>query len=192
MYYFRFDELSNLCVNRELIIDQRLSILRYINSLDQEESWLKEKILLTGVEDYGKDLIGVQRLLKKHQRFVTELESNEGRIDRLLRYGESMSNSGIDGMLQSEIYQKAEHIKFSLNELKSKSRYRDSLLHDSEAYQQFSANTCEEDSWLMEKLASLITEVVDESIEAIQQRLSRLEAFNSDLQVNYFVNCLNY
>ena len=182
-----------MCVQRELITDERLKILRYINSLDQEESWFKEKILLTGVEDYGKDLIGVQRLLKKHQRFETEFQSHEVRIARLLQFGESLSHSRTDENLQSEICQKSENIKLLLGELKSKSVNRDVLLHDSEAFQQFSANTSEEDSWLMEKLASLETAVADESIEVIQQRLSRLEAFNSDLQVNnllFFVSII--
>ena len=182
---FRFDELSNLCIQRDFIIDQRVKVLRYLNSLDHEESWLKEKILLIGVDDYGKDLIGVQRLLKKHQRFECELQSHEVRIVSLLRFAESKSNTGADDVLESDIYRKSGSIKNSLDELISKSECRNRLLHDSESYQQFSANISEEDSWLMERLASLVSDVIDENIEAIQQRLSRLEAFNSDLQVSY-------
>ena len=40
----------------------------------------REKKLLAGTEDYGKDLTGVQNLLKKHQRFEAELNGHDGKV----------------------------------------------------------------------------------------------------------------
>ena len=40
----------------------------------------REKKLLVGSEDYGKDLTGVQNLRKKHKRLDAELASHEPAI----------------------------------------------------------------------------------------------------------------
>lgn len=44
----------------------------------------REKKLLVGSEDYGKDLTGVQNLRKKHKRLDAELTSHEPAIQVLL------------------------------------------------------------------------------------------------------------
>lgn len=40
----------------------------------------REKKLLASTEDYGKDLSGVQNLLKKHQRFEAELDGHDNKV----------------------------------------------------------------------------------------------------------------
>lgn len=40
----------------------------------------REKKLLVGSEDYGRDLTGVQNLRKKHKRLEAELENHEPAI----------------------------------------------------------------------------------------------------------------
>lgn len=40
----------------------------------------REKKLLVGSEDYGRDLTGVQNLKKKHKRLEAELENHEPAI----------------------------------------------------------------------------------------------------------------
>lgn len=40
----------------------------------------REKKLLVGSDDYGKDLTGVQNLRKKHKRLEAELSSHEPTI----------------------------------------------------------------------------------------------------------------
>ena len=42
--------------------------------------FFREKKLLVGSEDYGKDLTGVQNLRKKHKRLDAELASHEPAI----------------------------------------------------------------------------------------------------------------
>ena len=42
--------------------------------------WCREKMLLLGSTDYGKEMTGAQKLKKKHQRLENELESHEDKI----------------------------------------------------------------------------------------------------------------
>lgn len=70
----------------------------------------REKKLLVGSDDYGRDLTGVQNLKKKHKRLETELASHEPAIQAVQEAGEKLmdvSNLGVpeieqvnDGMNQ--------------------------------------------------------------------------------------------
>ena len=43
-----------------------------------------EKKILVGSDDTGKDLMGVQKLKKKHKRIEAEIGSHEPNVDRIL------------------------------------------------------------------------------------------------------------
>ena len=58
----------------------------------------REKKLLVGSDDYGRDLTGVQNLKKKHKRLETELASHEPAIQAVQEAGEKLmdvSNLGV-------------------------------------------------------------------------------------------------
>ena len=58
----------------------------------------REKKLLVGSDDYGRDLTGVQNLKKKHKRLEAELASHEPAIQAVQEDGEKLmdvSNLGV-------------------------------------------------------------------------------------------------
>lgn len=58
----------------------------------------REKKLLVASDDYGRDLTGVQNLLKKHKRLEAELASHEPAIQAVQEAGEKLmdvSNLGV-------------------------------------------------------------------------------------------------
>lgn len=60
--------------------------------------FLREKKLLVGSDDYGRDLTGVQNLKKKHKRLEAELASHEPAIQSVQEAGEKLmdvSNLGV-------------------------------------------------------------------------------------------------
>lgn len=50
----------------------------------------REKKLLVASDDYGRDLTGVQNLLKKHKRLEAELASHEPAIQAVQEAGEKL------------------------------------------------------------------------------------------------------
>lgn len=59
---------------------------------------IREKKLLVGSDDYGRDLTGVQNLKKKHKRLEAELASHEPAIQSVQEAGEKLmdvSNLGV-------------------------------------------------------------------------------------------------
>ena len=61
----------------------------------------REKKLLVGSDDYGRDLTGVQNLRKKHKRLEGELGSHEAAIQAVQETGTRLANES--HLMQDEI-----------------------------------------------------------------------------------------
>lgn len=69
-----------LGTNSQSLKPKLVKIGLFNRDIADEESWIKEKKLLVGSDDYGRDLTGVQNLKKKHKRLESELASHEPTI----------------------------------------------------------------------------------------------------------------
>lgn len=59
--------------------------------MDDEETWIREKKIIVSSEDYGRDLIGVRNLHKKHQRIEAEVAAHAPAIQQVLQQGEELT-----------------------------------------------------------------------------------------------------
>lgn len=106
----------------------------------------REKKLLVASDDYGRDLTGVQNLLKKHKRLEAELASHEPAIQAVQEAGEKLmdvSNLGVP-----EIEQRLKALALAWSELQALAGERGAKLQQSLAYQQFLAKVDEEEAWI--------------------------------------------
>ncbi|KAF6721700.1 Spectrin alpha chain, non-erythrocytic 1 [Oryzias melastigma] len=76
----RFTKIKSMAAGRRAKLNESHRLHQFFRDLDDEESWIKEKKLLVGSEDYGRDLTGVQNLRKKHKRLEAELGAHEPAI----------------------------------------------------------------------------------------------------------------
>lgn len=72
--------MKDLAGDRREKLDEANRLHQFFRDIDDEEAWIKEKKLLVGSDDYGRDLTGVQNLRKKHKRLDAELDSHEPAI----------------------------------------------------------------------------------------------------------------
>jgi len=106
----------------------------------------REKKLLVGSDDYGRDLTGVQNLKKKHKRLEAELGSHEPAIQAVQAAGERLkdvSNLGVP-----EIETRLRALNSAWTELKQLAAQRGQKLDESLTYQQFLAKVEEEEAWI--------------------------------------------
>ncbi|KAL1423826.1 hypothetical protein MTO96_003740 [Rhipicephalus appendiculatus] len=149
---------------------------------DHEESWIKEKKLLVGSDDYGRDLTGVQNLRKKHKRLDSELGAHEPAIQAVQEAGHKLmaeSNLGVP-----EIEQRLQALELSWRELKQMAGDRGHKLDESLVYQQFLAKVEEEEAWITEKQQLLSVEDCGDTMAAVQGLLKKHEAFEADFAVH--------
>ncbi|XP_065916481.1 spectrin alpha chain, non-erythrocytic 1-like [Dysidea avara] len=179
----QYAKLKILAASRREKLNDSLTLQQFYRSIDDEESWIKEKKLLASTEDFGKDLTGVQNLLKKHQRFEAELDGHDSKVKAVLQNGQLLMAT--DQQAMADIQHRCSQLEDMWRELKQCSASRKQKLEDSLAYQQFCANVDEEESWIGEKNTLVSAEDSGDTLAAVQGLLKKHEAFETDLQVHH-------
>jgi len=174
----RYERICNLAAHRQARLNEALTLHQFFRDIADEESWIKEKKLLVGSDDYGRDLTGVQNLKKKHKRLEAELGSHEPAIQAVQEAGEKLmdvSNLGVP-----EIEQRLKALNQAWAELKNLAATRGQKLDESLTYQQFLAQVEEEEAWITEKQQLLSVEDYGDSMAAVQGLLKKHDAFETD------------
>lgn len=174
----RYERIRNLAAHRQARLNEALTLHQFFRDIADEESWIKEKKLLVGSDDYGRDLTGVQNLKKKHKRLEAELGSHEPAIQAVQEAGEKLmdvSNLGVP-----EIEQRLKALNQAWAELKGLAATRGQKLDESLIYQQFLAKVEEEEAWITEKQQLLSVDDFGDSMAAVQGLLKKHDAFETD------------
>ncbi|KYQ58537.1 Spectrin alpha chain [Trachymyrmex zeteki] len=174
----RYERIRNLAAHRQARLNEANTLHQFFRDIADEESWIKEKKLLVGSDDYGRDLTGVQNLKKKHKRLEAELGSHEPAIQAVQEAGEKLmdvSNLGVP-----EIEQRLKLLNQAWAELKQLAATRGQKLDESLTYQQFLAKVEEEEAWITEKQQLLSVEDYGDTMAAVQGLLKKHDAFETD------------
>ncbi|XP_078687340.1 spectrin alpha chain, non-erythrocytic 1-like [Branchiostoma floridae x Branchiostoma belcheri] len=178
----RFERLQNLASERRQRLQESLTLHQFFRDIDDEEAWIKEKKLLVSSDDYGRDLTGVQNLRKKHKRLEAELAGHDPAIQAVQNTGEGLMAQSSLGA--AEIQRRCDELTANWSELKQLAANRGQKLEDSLAYQQFSANVDEEESWINEKQNLVSSEDYGDTLAAVQGLQKKHEAFETDFKVH--------
>ncbi|ESO95207.1 hypothetical protein LOTGIDRAFT_202396 [Lottia gigantea] len=178
----RYDRIREFAVRRRGVLNEANTMHQFLRDIDDEEAWIKEKKLLVGSEDYGRDLTGVQNLRKKHKRLEAELVTHEPTIQGVQETGEQLIADSDIGA--SDIRARLDQLDKNWKELKSSAQDRGHKLEQSYAYQQFSANVEEEEAWISEKQHLLSGDDFGDTMAAVQGLIKKHEAFETDFQVH--------
>ncbi|XP_074042234.1 alpha Spectrin isoform X2 [Leptinotarsa decemlineata] len=178
----RYERIKNLAAHRQARLNEANTLHQFFRDIADEESWIKEKKLLVGSDDYGRDLTGVQNLKKKHKRLEAELASHEPAIQAVQEAGEKLmdvSNLGVP-----EIEQRLKALNQAWAELKQLAATRGQKLDESLTYQQFLTKVEEEEAWISEKQQLLVVEDYGDTMAAVQGLLKKHDAFETDFQAH--------
>ncbi|GLV31595.1 alpha Spectrin [Carabus blaptoides fortunei] len=178
----RYERIKNLAAHRQARLNEANTLHQFFRDIADEESWIKEKKLLVGSDDYGRDLTGVQNLKKKHKRLEAELGSHEPAIQAVQEAGEKLmdvSNLGVP-----EIEQRLKALNLAWAELKQLAATRGQKLDESLVYQQFLAKVEEEEAWISEKQQLLSVEDYGDTMAAVQGLLKKHDVFETDFSAH--------
>uniref|UniRef100_G3S8T8 Spectrin alpha chain, erythrocytic 1 n=1 Tax=Gorilla gorilla gorilla TaxID=9595 RepID=G3S8T8_GORGO len=142
----------------------------------------REKLIRVSSQDYGRDLQGVQNLLKKHKRLEGELVAHEPAIQNVLDMAEKLKDKAAVGQeeIQLRLAQFVEHWE----KLKELAKARGLKLEESLEYLQFMQNAEEEEAWINEKNALAARGDSGDTLAATQSLLMKHEALENDFAVH--------
>merc|ERR1719210_2049363 len=178
----RYKYIQDLAAQRQGILNEAITLHQFFRDIADEESWIKEKKLLVGSDDYGRDLTGVQNLKKKHKRLESELASHEPTIKSVKDAGQTLIDVSQFG--SQEITERLKQLNDVWEELKDMAATRGQKLDESITYQQFLAKIEEEEAWISEKQQLLTVPDLGENMAAVQGLLKKHDAFETDLSVH--------
>lgn len=159
---------------------------QFLRNVEDEEDWIHEKESVAGSTNVGRDLIGVQNLIKKHQAISAEIVGHEPRIEEVVQEGNVMI---ADKHYASEdIVKHINELQDEWRKLREKTDYRHQLLEDSLQAQQYFADASEAESWMHEKeplVGSSDFSRDEDSAEALLKKHNKLmediEAYGSTI-----------
>lgn len=174
----RYERLVNLADYRKNKLNEANTLYQFFRDIVDEETWIKEKKILVGSDDHGRDLAGVQNLRKKHKRLEAEIEGHGPAIKVVQDMGHKLMSESSVGI--QEIEQRLQNLEQNWFELQDMSSNRNQVLADSEEYQEFLSRIDEEEVWIKEKQQLLNSTDPADSMAGVQGLLKKHEALESD------------
>lgn len=178
----RSDAVKDQALQRRNRLSEANTLFQFFRDLDDEEAWIKEKKLLVGSEDYGRDLTGVQNLRKKHKRLEAELVSHEPNIQLIQNMASKLLNESNIGT--SDIEKRQAQLAANWQELNNLTQERGQRLEESLAYQNWRAAIEEELSWINEKQHVISSSECGNTLAAAQGLIKKHDAFETDFNVH--------
>ncbi|XP_056875429.1 spectrin alpha chain, non-erythrocytic 1 isoform X4 [Takifugu flavidus] len=175
----RYEALREPMAMRKQKLSDSLRLQQLFRDVEDEETWIREKEPLAASTNRGKDLIGVQNLLKKHQALQAEIVGHEPRIKAVTQKGEAMVEEGHFAGEDVKVKLTEVHGRWDTLKLKASQRKQD--LEDSLQAQQYFADANEAESWMREKEPIVGSPDYGKDEDSAEALLKKHEALMSDL-----------
>ncbi len=180
----RYQALQAPLLARKKKLDDSYRFHQFLRDIDDEEAWIREKEPIAGSTNRGRDLIGVQNLIKKHQALQTEISGHEPRITSVCKIGREMVDE--EHFASEEIASKVNNLEEKWQNLKDKTAKRKDDLDDSLEAQQYFADANEAESWMKEKEPIVCSEDYGKDEDTAESLLKKHEALQSDLRAYHW------
>merc|ERR1719309_597024 len=141
------------------------------------EFWLGEVEQQLSSDEYGKDLLSVQNLLKKHQILEADVMAHDDRIKDL---NENANVLVEGGMFDSDsIREKMNSINDRYDRVRTQAAHRRTRLNEANTLHQFFRDVDDEESWIKEKKLLVASDDYGRDLTGVQnlkKKHKRLEA----------------
>lgn len=176
----RYSALAAPMTERKHRLADSSQVQQLFRDLEDEAAWIREKEPIAGSTNRGRDLIGVQNLIKKHQAVLAEINNHESRLAAVVSSGEQMLED--QPYSSDDIRLRLDLLKEQWASLKEKALQRKQDLDDSFQAHQYFADANEAESWMREKEPIVSSGDYGKDEDSSEALLKKHEALVSDLE----------
>ncbi|XP_072479324.1 spectrin beta chain, non-erythrocytic 5 [Notamacropus eugenii] len=176
----RYTNLREPLQERQGSLEAKSLLYQFFQDVEDELTWVQEKLPLATAQDYGQTLSAIQQLQQKHQNLEDEISSHEALAQVVLDTGHKLVQGG--HFAAREVTARLQQLKTAMGRLRGEAeqrRWRLQQVHDA---QQFLTELLEAESWLSERGLLLENEEPGQNEETTRAMLQRLEATRKDLE----------
>ncbi|KAH7638391.1 alpha spectrin [Dermatophagoides farinae] len=176
----RYNKLKIPMEKRKRRLNDALQVQQLFRDIEDEEAWIREKEPVASSTNRGRDLIGVQNLMKKHQALISEINNHEHRIKAVEKTGNDMIRK--EHFASKDIKRRLTWLEEQWNALKERAARRKQELEDSLQAQQYLADANEAESWMREKEPIVGSNDYGKDEDSTEALLKKHEAIMADLE----------
>ncbi|KXJ76213.1 hypothetical protein RP20_CCG010134 [Aedes albopictus] len=176
---YQFHELNRLAGEREKKLAETKKLFEFIREIDDLQEWIEMQMTTAGSEEYGTDVEHVEQLTAQFESFVSNMNSNEARVNSCVAKGESLLNEGNPN--KDIIKGKRDETKQLWEELKDLVVARQEALAGAKQVHLFDRTADETIGWIHEKISAVLSEDYGHDLETIQALVRTHEGFEAEL-----------
>lgn len=176
----RYNKLKGPLEKRKRRLNDALQVQQFFRDIEDEEAWIRDKEPIASSINRGRDLIGVQNLMKKHQALIAEINNHEHRIKAVEKTGNDMIRK--EHFASKDIKRRLGWLEEQWIALKEKATRRKQDLDDSLQAQQYLADANEAESWMREKEPIVGSNDYGKDEDSTEALLKKHEAIMADLE----------
>lgn len=174
----RYAAVKTKAAERTNMLRDSLRKQELLRLCEEESSWIREKSLIAGSQDFGRDLTGVKKLTKKHDDFAEMLAEHKNVLTIVADAKKLVVERHYAA---DEVNRRAEELTRQWEGLQSTSDQRRRNLEQALAAQQLQSDLEEEGSWIDEKMVLMRQEVLAESLSSADALIRKHGAFEKQL-----------
>uniref|UniRef100_A0A182FBJ8 Uncharacterized protein n=1 Tax=Anopheles albimanus TaxID=7167 RepID=A0A182FBJ8_ANOAL len=176
----RYAALAESMAYRKQRLLESLQVQQLFHDLEDEAAWIRTKDPMAASTNFGRDLIGVQNLITKHQELLAKINNHESKFAGVISNGEQMLNDRTTS--NEEIKLRINALKGEWNSLKEKSNQRKQDLKVSLQAHLYFADAKGAESWMREKEPIVLNQDYGNDVDSSKALLKKHEALVSNLE----------
>ena len=145
----RYGNLSDPLARRQQRLNDGIRYHQLVRDIEEMEDWIREKLPIATSTSLGRDLIGVQNLIKKHSVLMQELQAREPRSVELMQAGSDLILE--QHFATADIQKRLNSFKQLWESINDRAKSRETELADAAQAHQYLADAGEAEAWMSEK-----------------------------------------
>ncbi|KAM6973270.1 spectrin beta chain, non-erythrocytic 5 [Aplochiton taeniatus] len=174
-----WDNLEEACDQRAVHLNKAVTREQILLDCAELESRLSETLALFNIEEYGKNELATQSLIKQHQVLEGQLEVLEAQVEEL---GDSVEQAVHDWGLE-ELNRQYSRISSQSSHLQHQAAIRGQKLREALHLHEFRRESSELEEWINQQTQTAASQDVGNDYQHILVLQAKFEAFVKQLEV---------
>ncbi|XP_041668259.1 spectrin beta chain, non-erythrocytic 5 [Cheilinus undulatus] len=176
----RYNSLAEPLQNRRDTLEAWQVLFQFYRDVEEEVSWLSERLPSITAKDLGSSLSSTQQLLHKHQAVVQEISGRAPLVQAVQEAGHSLVRAR--HFASHDIKERLEELKSLNEELQREAERKGKLLQEALSIHAFLAEVLELQLWLEEQHAGLESRDCGRNEEVTEALLRKLDSVDVELE----------
>ncbi|XP_010891275.2 spectrin beta chain, non-erythrocytic 5 isoform X2 [Esox lucius] len=176
-----WQELQAACEKRAVHLNRAITREQILLDCAELDARLSETIALVSTDEFGKNILATQSLIKQHQALEGKLDVLEAQVEEL---GDSVESAVCEWNLD-EVKRPFSRVSSQMNQLQHQVKIRGQKLREALPFHEFRRESSELDEWITQQKQIASSEEYGNDYEHVLLLSGKFEIFLKQLEVGF-------